>query len=167
MKQDHLENPLTKIYNSNLQRHLLHSLSFLANSFSLYGLIRSFQANERYSSLAFLTTLISVFSRPSRTGFVCEKRIRAKFFGSLNFFTFSFITDHSTNLYMRIKIFLVPVFIGTIFLFACSKQNAISLDFTNAKGEVPQLGNLVFRFNQSLVDDSMLECLGFHRLYFL
>ena len=58
---------------------------------------------------------------------------------------------------MRIKTFLVPLFAGTIFLFSCGKQNAISLDFTNAKGEVPQLGNLVFRFNQSLVEDSMLN----------
>jgi hypothetical protein len=68
--------PLTKIYLSKFANYLLHSLSFVANSFSLYGLIRSFQANERYSSLAFLTTLISVFSAKGRTGFYCEKRIR-------------------------------------------------------------------------------------------
>ncbi|MFI5129045.1 MAG: alpha-2-macroglobulin [Chitinophagales bacterium] len=58
---------------------------------------------------------------------------------------------------MRIKFFLAPVCIGTFFLLACNRHSAISLDFTNAKGEVPQLGNLVFRFNQSLVNDSMLN----------
>src|SRR5882724_3934163 len=57
---------------------------------------------------------------------------------------------------MRIKTYLLPVIIGIFFLPAC-KRNAISLDFTNAKGEVPQLGNLIFRFNQSLVKDSMLN----------
>ena len=57
---------------------------------------------------------------------------------------------------MRIKTLLVPVLIGTIFLSAC-KKNAVRLSFTNAKDEVPQLGNLIFRFNQSLVKDSMLN----------
>lgn len=57
---------------------------------------------------------------------------------------------------MRIKSFLVPILIGTIFLSAC-KRNAVTLSSTNAKGEVPQLGNLVFRFNQSLVKDSMMN----------
>src|SRR5260221_9172184 len=57
---------------------------------------------------------------------------------------------------MRIKQFVVPVLLGTIFLSAC-KRGAISLDFTNAKGEVPQLGNLLFRFSNSLVKDSMLN----------
>ena len=57
---------------------------------------------------------------------------------------------------MRIKTLIVPVLIGTIFLSSC-KRNAIVLSFTNAKGEVPQLGNLVFRFNHALVRDSMLN----------
>lgn len=57
---------------------------------------------------------------------------------------------------MRIKTFLVPLLVGTIFLSAC-KRNAVSLSFTNAKGEVPVLGNLSFRFNQSMVKDSMLN----------
>ena len=57
---------------------------------------------------------------------------------------------------MRIKQFIVPVIIGTIFLAAC-KRNAVTLSYTNAKGEVPQLGNLVFRFNQSLATDTMLN----------
>jgi hypothetical protein len=57
---------------------------------------------------------------------------------------------------MRIRTLFVPLFAGTIFLSAC-KRNAITLDFTNAKGEVPLLGNLIFRFNQSLVHDSMMN----------
>src|SRR2546423_9090586 len=57
---------------------------------------------------------------------------------------------------MRIKFLSVPIVIGTIFLSACSR-NAVKLDYTNAKGEVPQLGNLVFRFSNSLVKDSMLN----------
>lgn len=43
-----------------------------------------------------------------------------------------------------------------IFLSAC-KRNSVSLEFTNAKGEVPQLNNFVFRFNKSLVKDSLLN----------
>jgi uncharacterized protein YfaS (alpha-2-macroglobulin family) len=43
-----------------------------------------------------------------------------------------------------------------IFFSSC-KRNTVSLDFTNAKGEVEQLGNLVFRFNKSLVNDSLLN----------
>lgn len=58
---------------------------------------------------------------------------------------------------MRIKVYLVPLIAaGTIFLASC-KKNAITLSFTNAKGEVPQLGNLVFRFSNSLAKDSMLN----------
>jgi alpha-2-macroglobulin len=57
---------------------------------------------------------------------------------------------------MRIKTFIVPLLAGTIFLSACSR-NTVALDFTNANGEVPLLGNLVFRFNQSLVGDSLVN----------
>src|SRR4030095_5694579 len=57
---------------------------------------------------------------------------------------------------MRIKQLVVPFLIGTIFLSSC-KRSAISLDFTNAKGEVPQLSNLLFRFSSSLVNDSLLN----------
>ena len=57
---------------------------------------------------------------------------------------------------MRIKTFIVPLLAGTIFLFACSR-NTVSLDYTNANGEVPLLGNLVFRFNQSLISDSLVN----------
>lgn len=41
-------------------------------------------------------------------------------------------------------------------LSSCSR-NSISLSYTNAKGEVPQLGNLVFRFSNALAKDSMLN----------
>ena len=58
---------------------------------------------------------------------------------------------------MRIKTYLVPLIAaGAIFLSSC-KKNAVTLSFTNAKGEVPQLGNLIFRFNSSLAKDSMLN----------
>src|SRR5687767_6559281 len=57
---------------------------------------------------------------------------------------------------MRIKSFLVPLFVGAIFLSSC-QRNAVTLDHTNAKGEVPQLENLVFRFNRSLVPDSLMQ----------
>ncbi|MES1217034.1 MAG: MG2 domain-containing protein [Bacteroidota bacterium] len=57
---------------------------------------------------------------------------------------------------MRIKQLSFPIIIGIFFLSAC-KRNSINLDFTNAKGEVPQLGNLIFRFSSSMVKDSMLN----------
>jgi len=58
---------------------------------------------------------------------------------------------------MRIaKVFVIPVTIGIIFLYGCNRQ-VVALDYTNAKDEVPQLGNLVFRFNKPLVADSLLN----------
>jgi alpha-2-macroglobulin len=58
---------------------------------------------------------------------------------------------------MRIKYAIVPLLAaGAIFLSSC-KKNAISLSYTNAKGEVPQLGNLIFRFSHSVATDSMLN----------
>ena len=57
---------------------------------------------------------------------------------------------------MRIKSVLVTMLLASVFLSAC-KSNGVNLEFTNAKGEVPQLGNLVFRFNQSLIKDSLLN----------
>src|SRR5450432_3417417 len=58
---------------------------------------------------------------------------------------------------MRIaKLFVIPVFIGLVSLYACNRQ-AVALDYTNARDEVPQLGNLVFRFNKPLVNDSLLN----------
>jgi alpha-2-macroglobulin len=57
---------------------------------------------------------------------------------------------------MRNKLTLFPVLIGLLLLSACQK-NTVALSYTNAKGEVPLLGNLVFRFNQSMVKDSLLN----------
>src|SRR5947209_3479746 len=54
------------------------------------------------------------------------------------------------------KVCIIPVFIGFFLLSACNRQ-AVSLEYTNAKQEVPQLANLVFRFNKSLVSDSLLN----------
>lgn len=44
-----------------------------------------------------------------------------------------------------------------VVLFLSCNRSYVSLDYTNAKEEVPQLGNLVFRFSKSLVKDSMLN----------
>jgi len=58
---------------------------------------------------------------------------------------------------MRTKYFLVPLLLcGTIFLSSC-KRNYVALDYTNAKGEVPQLSNLIFRFSKSLYPDSLIN----------
>ena len=58
---------------------------------------------------------------------------------------------------MRNKSFLlVPILIGIIFLIACNRS-VVQLDYTNAKGDIPQLGNLIFRFDKALVKDSLLN----------
>jgi uncharacterized protein YfaS (alpha-2-macroglobulin family) len=58
---------------------------------------------------------------------------------------------------MRIKPFLaLAACVVAIFFSACNR-NYVALDFTNAKEEVPQLGNLVFRFNKTLMADSLLN----------
>src|SRR5688572_4200288 len=41
--------------------------------------------------------------------------------------------------------------------FLSCNRNAVSLSYTNAKDEVPQLGNLTFRFSQSIVKDENLN----------
>jgi len=57
---------------------------------------------------------------------------------------------------MRIKTLLATTGVVAIFLSACNR-NVVKLDYTNAKGEVPVLGNLVFRFSNSLMKDSLLN----------
>lgn len=57
---------------------------------------------------------------------------------------------------MQIKTFFLATLIAGTFLSSC-KRNAVQLDYTNAKGEVPTLGNLTFRFSQSLMKDSLLN----------
>jgi alpha-2-macroglobulin len=44
-----------------------------------------------------------------------------------------------------------------VVLFLSCNKNIVTLDYTNAKDEVPQLGNLVFRFDRALVKDSLLN----------
>ncbi|MEJ0105320.1 MAG: hypothetical protein WDO19_23385 [Bacteroidota bacterium] len=44
-----------------------------------------------------------------------------------------------------------------LFSFCSCSRNAVNLDYTNAKGEVAQLGNLTFRFSKSLISDSLLN----------
>lgn len=57
---------------------------------------------------------------------------------------------------MRSKISMLLVVILTVVLAACNRKT-VSLDYTNANSEVPQLGNLVFRFSKPLVKDSLLN----------
>jgi hypothetical protein len=61
---------------------------------------------------------------------------------------------------MRKKLLLaaipVALAIAIIFIFTGSR-NYVAVDFTTAKGEVPRLGNLVFRFNKSIHPDSLLN----------
>jgi uncharacterized protein YfaS (alpha-2-macroglobulin family) len=57
---------------------------------------------------------------------------------------------------MRLKLLIATTLVVAIFLSACNRD-FVALDYTNAKGEVPQLSNLVFRFNKSLVSDSLLH----------
>jgi uncharacterized protein YfaS (alpha-2-macroglobulin family) len=57
---------------------------------------------------------------------------------------------------MRNKFFLATTIVVAIFLSSC-KRNYVALDYTNAKGEVAQLSNLVFRFNKSLYPDSLIN----------
>ena len=52
--------------------------------------------------------------------------------------------------------FLTTTLLFLSFLSACNRKT-VSLDYTNARDEVPTLGNLIFRFDQSLVKDSLLD----------
>ena len=44
-----------------------------------------------------------------------------------------------------------------LLVFDSCSRNTVNLSYTNAKDEVPVLGNLVFRFNQSIAPDSLLN----------
>jgi alpha-2-macroglobulin len=57
---------------------------------------------------------------------------------------------------MRISTHYLTAALAVVFLFACNRKS-ITLDYTNAKDEVPQLGNLVFRFDKPLTNDSLLN----------
>lgn len=47
--------------------------------------------------------------------------------------------------------------LSCVIFFSSCHRNAVSLSYTNAKNEVPQLANLVFRFSNTLVPDSLLN----------
>lgn len=52
----------------------------------------------------------------------------------------------------------IPALIGIVaFILSACNRNYVSLQSTNAKNEVPQLGNFYFRFNKSLYPDSLLN----------
>ncbi|OQP62080.1 hypothetical protein A3860_29450 [Niastella vici] len=55
------------------------------------------------------------------------------------------------------KIALITLGVLVVTVIAACNRSAVSLSYTNAKGEVQSLGNLVFRFNKSLVPDSLLN----------
>jgi alpha-2-macroglobulin len=57
---------------------------------------------------------------------------------------------------MRFKVSTLCTIALTIILFACNR-NFVNLDFTNAKDEVAPLTNLVFRFDKSLIADSLIN----------
>ena len=57
---------------------------------------------------------------------------------------------------MRIRLSWVTTPFFLLILMGCN-HSVVKLDYTNAKDEVPQLGNLVFRFDKSLVSDSLIN----------
>src|ERR1700692_1802431 len=57
---------------------------------------------------------------------------------------------------MRFKFSLLLTIILSFFLFSCSRK-LVNLDFTNAKDEVAPLTNLVFRFDKTLIADSLVN----------
>src|SRR5947208_4339233 len=58
---------------------------------------------------------------------------------------------------MRISRFACITLAGVILYLCACNRSLVSLEYTNAKDEVPQLGNLVFRFSKPLVKDSVLN----------
>ncbi|HXB05835.1 MAG TPA: MG2 domain-containing protein, partial [Puia sp.] len=50
----------------------------------------------------------------------------------------------------------IVISLSLSFLSSCNRTT-VSLDYTNARDEVPALGNLVFRFDQPLVSDSLVD----------
>src|SRR5450432_3851559 len=57
---------------------------------------------------------------------------------------------------MRFKVSALSMIAITFLLFSCNR-NLVNLDFTNAKDEVAPLTNLVFRFDKSLIADSLIN----------
>jgi alpha-2-macroglobulin len=57
---------------------------------------------------------------------------------------------------MRLKSSLLFLFVIPVFFLSCNR-NLVNLDFTNAKEEVGTLTNLVFRFDKTLIADSLIN----------
>ena len=57
---------------------------------------------------------------------------------------------------MRKQLFAFSI-LSTIAIFLSCNSSQVKLAYTNAKDEVPVLGNLVFRFDKFLVADSLLN----------
>ena len=57
---------------------------------------------------------------------------------------------------MRFKPAACLTFVLALILFSCNR-NLVNLEFTNAKDEVAPLTNLVFRFDKSLIADSLIN----------
>ncbi len=57
---------------------------------------------------------------------------------------------------MRSQLHLLLLTVTVSLLISCNR-NAVQLSDSNAKGEVPVLGNLVFRFSKQLMPDSLLN----------
>ncbi|PZR25836.1 MAG: hypothetical protein DI535_16805 [Citrobacter freundii] len=70
-------------------------------------------------------------------------------------FTFSLQNRTQPNL-MYFKRFLA-IFLPVAFILTACNRSAVVLSYTNAKDEVPLLGNLQFRFDQGMVADSLLN----------
>lgn len=51
---------------------------------------------------------------------------------------------------------IIFTFFAAFFGQSCNRST-VSLEYTNARDEVPSLGNLIFRFDQALIKDSMLD----------
>jgi alpha-2-macroglobulin len=60
------------------------------------------------------------------------------------------------GIHMRMHSRLLATLAVVIFLSGCNRST-VGLEFTNARDEVPALGNLTFRFDKSLVSDSLLD----------
>ncbi|HEY4064567.1 MAG TPA: MG2 domain-containing protein [Puia sp.] len=52
---------------------------------------------------------------------------------------------------------IIAIIISVLILSPACNRSAVSLEYTNARDEVPALGNLTFRFDQALVKDSLLD----------
>ncbi|HSZ31932.1 MAG TPA: hypothetical protein VK772_01405, partial [Puia sp.] len=57
-------------------------------------------------------------------------------------------------MHIRFSWVTTPLFL--LILMGCNRS-VVKLDYTNAKDEIPQLGNLVFRFDKALISDSLIN----------